>query len=125
MKTYALAALLALPALGLASQEASARQYCCGERPQNRISQHYIVDRTAVVFDCDAWNCKTDIRIKAGRLIYARCNNGWCRIISGPFKNAFVLRECLNRHYYRADDEDGGGRDQRRHRKIRDDSPED
>lgn len=105
MKTFALAALLALTALGFATQEASARDYnCCGDRP-HRIVHRYIVDETAVVFDCDGWDCKTDIRIRAGRLIHAWCRNGWCKVVSGSFKNAWVLRECLERPYYNGDDD--------------------
>ncbi len=98
MKTFALAALLALPALGLAPQDASARGYCCGERPW-RSARPFIVDRTAVIFDCDGWHCKTDIRIRPGRRVRSWCRNGWCKIVSGPFKNAWVLRRCLIRDY--------------------------
>lgn len=101
MKIYALAALLALPLLALVPQEASAQYRCCGEQPYSEPApvRVYRVHTTAVIFDRNEWEAETDIRIKRDAVVHAQCRVGWCRILSGQFRNAFVLERCLEPFY--------------------------
>ena len=117
MRLYAFAALLALPLLAIAAPGAKADYYhkkCCGEgyngghngyEPEFRI---YYVKRPAVVFGCDGYHCKTDIKLKAHTTIKAVCERGWCRIKSSEFKNAWVLEECLIAKDYGHEGDEGG-----------------
>ena len=103
MKTYVLAALLALPLFGFWTPEASAGHRCCGEYFDDyEPAPHrlYRVRRTAVIFDRNDWDSATEIRIKRGAVIRAQCRVGWCRILSGKFRHAYVLERCL-RPFYR------------------------
>lgn len=102
MRLYALAALLALPLFGLASQSAKADYYCCGERdkPHGFVTHKFYVIKDAVVFGCDGYHCETNIRLQSDIKIKARCRNGWCEVRSFPFEDAWVLESCLKRLDY-------------------------
>lgn len=122
MKHYAFAALLALPLLGLASQDAAADYYCCGKRPEPFITKDYYVHKKATVFDCDGWQCETKITLYDDLKISARCRNGWCEVRSFPFKEAWVLESCLkplDSHFsYKNDDYDEAD-DDAHHRRLK------
>ena len=130
MKTFAFAALLALPLLGSGAQGASADYYCCGQqksyehhRPSHYQhssgyghSSHYehtklyYVNKHTAVFDCDAYHCETKIKIEKGATVKAHCREyGWCEIKGGPFKNQWVVETCLEPQY----GESHYGRDER------------
>ncbi len=102
MRLYALAALLALPLFGLASQSAKADYYCCGggHKPYDFVTHKFYVATDAVVFGCDGYHCETNVRLRSDIEIKARCRNGWCEVRSFPFKNAWVLERCLKRLDY-------------------------
>jgi hypothetical protein len=128
MKTYLLAALLALPLFGFWAPEASAGYRCCGgynddyEPAPHRL---YRVRETAVIFDQNDWDSVTEIRIKRGAVIRAQCRAGWCHILSGKFRHAYVLEHCLRpfyshySEYYQQDCGDCYDRPYRRYRHYR------
>jgi hypothetical protein len=94
MKIYAFAAFLALSVVGLAGQAAKADYLCCGEEDEF-VTRVYHVVKNATVFGCDGYHCETNIRLKYGIKVKARCRNGWCEIRNLPLKNVWVLENCL------------------------------
>jgi hypothetical protein len=122
MKTFAFAALLALPLSGIGAQGASADYYCCGQKkPYDHHSSNsyehtklYYVNKHTAVFDCDAYHCETKIKIERGAIVKAHCREyGWCEIKGGPFKHLWVVQTCLEPQYgeshYGRDEGYGGG----------------
>ena len=95
MRLFAFAALLALPLLGLGTQSASADYYCCGQGRGEQELQYFYVHTNSVVFDCDAYYCKTKIKVYGGTKFKAECRNGWCNIKDYPFADMWVLESCL------------------------------
>ena len=100
MKLYAFAAFLALTLVGLAAEAAKADTPCCGDGPYQSgtfVTYPYQVIKSARVFGCDGYHCETNIVLKNGLDIQARCRNGWCELRSIPMKNVWVLERCLDR----------------------------
>lgn len=100
MKKYALAALLAVPLFGLASQDAFAgkysESYCCGKSRPWSVERKYFVAKPAVVFDRDGRDSNTYMRLKPENYVFAKCyRNGWCQIEPRLYESAWVLAECL------------------------------
>jgi len=98
MRLFAVVALLALPILGLGSQAAKADYYCCGQNRNNDEHSRYgefIVIKKSVIFGCDAYHCETRVKLRPDVKVSAKCRNGWCRIKSSRFQNAWVLEHCL------------------------------
>ncbi|HKJ62663.1 MAG TPA: hypothetical protein VKA94_11850 [Hyphomicrobiales bacterium] len=104
MKIYALAAFLAFSVVGLAAEAAKADYLCCrSEEYQDEfVTHHFHVVKDATVFGCDGYHCETNIVLKYGLNVKARCRNGWCEIRSIPLKNVWVLESCLERLGYGA-----------------------
>jgi hypothetical protein len=103
MKLYAFAAFLALSLVGLAAEAAKADQPCCGSSQYQHtslISHKFRVVKHATVFGCDGYHCQTNVILKHGITIRARCRNGWCELIGIPMKNVWVLESCLYRGGY-------------------------
>jgi hypothetical protein len=96
MKIYAFAAFLALSVVGLAGQAAKADYLCC-EQEDEFVTRAYHVVQSATVFGCDGYHCETNVILKHGVKVKARCRNGWCEIRSLPLKNVWVLENCLEK----------------------------
>jgi hypothetical protein len=130
MKIYAFAAFLAVSVVGLAGQAAKADYLCCEKEKYHEyefVTRPYHVIKKATVFGCDGYHCETNIELKYGLDVKARCRNGWCEIRSIPMKNVWVLENCLEtigygprykkkrryepEHDYEPDYEDEGYRD--------------
>jgi hypothetical protein len=102
MKIYAFAAFLALSVVGLAGQAAKADYLCCEEDKYHEefVTRAYHVIQSATVFGCDGYHCETNVVLKQGLNVKARCRNGWCEIRSLPLKNVWVLEGCLEKIGY-------------------------
>ena len=88
MKLYAFAAFLALMFFSFSDHSAQAGS--------NRSVVHkFFVVKDAVVFGCDSYHCETNLKVHRGIFIKAKCRNGWCKMRTLPFKNAWVLESCL------------------------------
>jgi hypothetical protein len=100
MKKFALAALMALPVLGMTTQNASAGNYCCGNEPL-AVVKKYFVPESAVVYERDSRDAETRIRLKGGTWVYAKCRPyGWCELEPKLFDRAWVMEDCLVADYY-------------------------
>ena len=98
MKIYAFAAFLALSVVGLAGQAAKADYLCCeDDKYEEFVTRAYHVVQSATVFGCDGYHCETNVVLKHGVNVKARCRNGWCEIRSLPLKNVWVLENCLEK----------------------------
>jgi hypothetical protein len=107
MKSYLLAALVAMPAFTLASYDAHAngcRGHGCGYSRNWTPDRHHpggfintVVTRDIFVSDRPAPGFGTNIQIRAGSTIDADCSigYGWCRVRSPRFRNMFVPGYCL------------------------------
>lgn len=133
MKSYLMAALIAMPAFAFGAHDASAGgcrgPYCGGggyHNGHNGYPKEYFVNIPTIVSDRPAPGFRTNIHVRAGTRITAVCDDyDWCRILSPRFANLFVARYCLdeigghrghgpryfhhNKHFY----ENGGGRGRR------------
>ncbi len=113
MKSYLLAALIAMSAFAFGAPDASAggcRGPYCGESRNGPYPQPYPgyypeIIRTYVtinifVSDRPAPGFGTDIQIRAGSSIEVSCDRfDWCRVLSPRFRNLFVPKYCLG--YFR------------------------
>ena len=105
MRIYAFAAFLAFSVIGLAAEAAKADYLCCGSSGYDKeefVTHHFHVTKSATVFGCDGYHCETNIVLKHGLKVKARCRNGWCEIRHIPMKNVWVLERCLERIGYGA-----------------------
>jgi hypothetical protein len=130
MKRLAFIAFLVLPVLMLASRGAYAGEYshrydrgCCGEsRGEDRDYRpfwgQYEVKRSTFVSDRPRHGYGTDIRLKEGAWVRAKCygwwRNSWCAVRTESIVHAFVPRYCLRGPLYRDGDRDDD-RSYRRH----------
>lgn len=103
MRLFAFAALLAIPFLAIAAPAAKADYYCCGNEngKQSFVKEDFHVIKEAVVFGCDGYHCETAIRLLRDVKVEAKCRNGWCKLVTFPLENAWVLESCLKplQHY--------------------------
>lgn len=100
MKKFALAALMALPFLGMTAQNASAGGYCCDKEPP-LVVKKYFVPEPAVIYDRDSRDAGTRMRLKAGSFVFAKCRPyGWCELDPKMFDRAWVMEDCLVPEYY-------------------------
>lgn len=105
MKKLTLITLLAVPALLLAAPIAQAGNgYCCGEGRNGPYRPYWDIYRVAVrtaVSDQPYYGAGTDVILRAGSVVRARCfyNDGrrWCKIKSESIARAYVPRRCLVR----------------------------
>lgn len=124
MKKFLLAALVALPALGVVSHSAEAGGWCrgpnCGESrngtpyPPGGSYEDWdwyrVKYRKTFISDHPWPGYGTDIYIRPGTVLRAKCfsntSGRWCKIKSGRYASMFVPEWCLWRHYpdYYSDD---------------------
>jgi hypothetical protein len=111
MRKYAVIALLVMSALMLASQNAYAGgcRHGCGESrgnydaPQPYWGTYRVVVPT-FVSDHPRHGYGTDIRLKPGAVVQAKCFPAWaprwCKVRTEAITHAFVPRHCLSRVKY-------------------------
>jgi hypothetical protein len=122
MRKFTIIALLVVSALMLASQNAYAGgcRHGCGENrgeydaPRPHWGTYNVVVPT-YVSDHPRHGYGTDIRLKPGAVVQAKCSSWgprWCKIRNDTITHAFVPRHCLQRVGYNGD---GNGYHYRRH----------